>query len=156
VQPANILLKSNDAGSLVPLITDFGIAKKLPSRSTSVAAFKPVNLVAGSMAYAPPEIIRSFDGTEAHIAYLHQENVLSKVDIYSFAMVLVEVLTGKLPWFEEQPEDIALKVADNARPKLPEPQNERVGRIVVIIKKCWREDPLYRPSAKQLLSSWGE
>jgi hypothetical protein len=66
-------------------------------------------------------------------------------------MVLCEILAGKKPWGNSSPKVIAAKVLVNERPDLPPTDNERVRIFCSLIRECWRQDPLTRPSAKELI-----
>ncbi|KAI8565005.1 hypothetical protein RHMOL_Rhmol03G0226800 [Rhododendron molle] len=76
IKPQNILLDEN----LNPKITDFGLAK-LCSKEQSVVSMTTAR---GTIGYIAPEVFsRNF------------ENVSYKLDIYSFGMLLLEMVGGK-------------------------------------------------------------
>lgn len=78
IKPSNILVM--DADRPIPKIIDFGIAKA-SDRSAPLTA---VGAVVGTVAYMSPEQIRS--GEIDH-----------RTDIYSYGVMLHEILTGQLP-----------------------------------------------------------
>lgn len=77
LKPENILLDAD----LEPHITDFGISKFLDGNDYEVS--KSV-LLRGSLGYIPPEY-----------GYICQ--VTTKGDVYSFGVIMLELLTGKRP-----------------------------------------------------------
>lgn len=80
VKPQNILM--NQYGNVK--ITDFGIARALSSTQLT-----KTNDVIGSVHYLSPEQARGGTATK-------------KSDIYSLGIVLFELLTGRLPFQENQ------------------------------------------------------
>ncbi|CAI2173721.1 18064_t:CDS:2 [Funneliformis geosporum] len=91
--------------------------------------------VYGILPYVSPEVIRGFPYTPA-------------ADIYSFGMIMWLLATGRQPFFN-RPHDLhlAFDICDNVRPEIytgiPECYSD-------LMKKCWDNDPLKRPSTKEL------
>ncbi|XP_019182498.1 PREDICTED: serine/threonine-protein kinase Nek1-like [Ipomoea nil] len=66
-----------------------------------------------------------------------------KVDVYSFAIVLWELLTNKTPFQGKDNNAIAQAVINNERPSLDE---EHIpDDIHHLLESCWSNDPLQRP-----------
>ncbi len=66
-----------------------------------------------------------------------------KADVYSFAIVCCEILTGKEPFEGEKTSDLYKRIRlEHARPKLPK---KCPRRLVSLIRRCWEHDPLSRP-----------
>lgn len=86
IKPQNILVNEND----VAKITDFGIAKSVSSHAESDSQ------VIGSVYYVSPEQAKG-------------EKVDQRTDIYSFGIMLYEMLTGELPYKGEKSISVALK-----------------------------------------------
>ncbi len=99
VKPANILFRKNGT----PLLTDFGIAKKLVSdhEITSTGIFL------GSPNYMAPEQAEGggIDG---------------RADIYSLGVILYEMLTGEKPYQSSSVIDVLMQHKQAPIPKLPE------------------------------------
>jgi len=110
-------------------IADFGLARIKASLMTG-------NL--GTCQYMAPEVIQSKNYTE-------------KADVYSFGLVMWEVLTRQVPYQGMQPMQIAFGVCQqNLRPPLP-PQAPQ--QLVSVMVQCWAQDPAQRPSFADVLNS---
>ncbi|GAV63544.1 DUF1221 domain-containing protein/Pkinase_Tyr domain-containing protein [Cephalotus follicularis] len=67
-----------------------------------------------------------------------------KADVYSFAMVCFELLTGKVPFEDGHLQgDLSRNITAGVRPLFPFPSPKC---IVNLTKKCWKTDPNQRPS----------
>jgi serine/threonine-protein kinase PpkA len=98
VKPANILFRKDGT----PLLTDFGIAKKL----TIDHDLTSTGIFLGSPNYMAPEQAEDvpIDG---------------RADIYSLGIILYEMLTGNKPYQADSVVDIILKHRQGALPRLP-------------------------------------
>jgi serine/threonine protein kinase len=126
----NILLDKRDRGK----ISDFGLAKiRVHTQSTTKSGG-----MSGTVRWSAPEVF----GTEPQTT--------PASDMYSYGMILWELLTRKTP-FEKQPNDIMVLVAvqGGAREIVPE-GCPPVWREV--IKGCWEETPGKRPTASDILA----
>lgn len=91
LKPENIFLHRTETGALQPKIVDFGIARF--GREDNKRLTQD-GMVMGSPAYMSPEQARG------------QEDVDERADIWAFAVVLYESITGKLPF--DAPNNFAL------------------------------------------------
>ena len=77
-------------------------------------------------------------------------------DIFAFAMVVVEVFTGKIPFGEEKNEAVVLRISQGGRPEMPE--NARaVGLtrdIWKLLESCWQQDTRKRPTIEEVMRKW--
>ncbi|RHZ62900.1 hypothetical protein Glove_334g88 [Diversispora epigaea] len=110
-------------------ITDFGLCKPVTEND-------PKNIY-GVIPYMAPETLNRGEYTQAS-------------DIYSFGMVMLEVLTSYPPYYNI-PHDVNLviKIREGLR---PETKCEIPQFLKEIMKKCWNFEPLNRPTAKELRS----
>src|SRR6266496_5374700 len=93
------------------------------------------NKIYGVLPYIAPEILRGQNYTKAS-------------DIYSFGIIMYEVISG-LPPYHDVSHDInlAIKICQGLRPKL----NIKVPQLIVhLIKRCLDANPLNRPTAKEI------
>jgi serine/threonine protein kinase len=97
IKPANILLTEKGQ----PMLTDFGIAKILEVEET--AALTGSGMIVGTPEYMAPE---QWTG-----------QTTAQSDIYSLAVVLYEMVTGRKPYIADTPAAILLKQATDPLPR---------------------------------------
>jgi len=98
LKPSNIILRSLPDGSLVPVITDFGLAQ------AECVLELPASRILGSPDYMAPEQFRG-------------NTVKPAADIFSLGVILFEMLAGARPYPKEDIFPAALRrVADDAPP----------------------------------------
>lgn len=134
IKPANVLLARD--GRVV--ITDFGIAR------SAVGISDTGNTMLGTPAYMAPEQLSSADITE-------------KTDLFSFGIVLFEMLTGRLPWKGNN--FIATAMMRTTEPA-PDPRKyapQLPDRVADMILRCLDPDPDARPaSALEVAEAFGQ
>jgi serine/threonine protein kinase len=86
VKPANILLAQGDAGTITPMLLDFGLSKAANTDGDVTLALTSTELVAGTVRYMAPE--QTFG----------VKNASPASDQYSLAAVLYEATTGEAPF----------------------------------------------------------
>lgn len=121
IKPQNILLDTNGRVK----ITDFGIAKAL-----SETRMTETNQVIGSVQYISPEQAKGHNTDE-------------RTDIYSFGVMLFELLTGHLPYEAETAVSVALKHISEPFPDISRYRDIPVG-LKNIVMKCTEKEPLNR------------
>uniref|UniRef100_A0A8D0HNJ6 Mitogen-activated protein kinase kinase kinase n=1 Tax=Sphenodon punctatus TaxID=8508 RepID=A0A8D0HNJ6_SPHPU len=121
----NVLVTHTD----VVKISDFGTSKELSDKSTKMS-------FAGTVAWMAPEVIRN-------------EPVSEKVDIWSFGVVLWELLTGEIPYKDVDSSAIIWGVGSNSL-HLPVPSTCPDG-FKILMKQTWQSKPRNRPSFRQTL-----
>ena len=135
---ANVLIDESGHARL----TDYGVA--------------PINASSSLMGASPnsrwlaPEIIKPLPCATG-VAVESRS-----ADIFAFGMLVIEVLTGRIP-FEEQGESRAAhRILEGGRPGLPQ-NAEDVGLAVPmwgLIQRCWDADPAMRPEIEEVVTTW--
>ena len=130
IKPQNILL--NETGEVK--VTDFGIAK-----STDSQTITNTTSIIGSAHYLSPE--------QAKGTYID-----FRTDIYSFGIVLYEMVTGRLPFEGESPVTVALKHLQE-EPIPPKNINSSIpDSLNKFILKAIEKEPIKRyQSAKEMI-----
>ena len=107
LKPGNVMIVPRPGSTPRVVITDFGIAAQ-PSkdRRTTMAASPSTMAAFGTPAYMAPEQITERTST-------------SRADIYSFGVVMHEMLTGELPFADDSPLAMAVRKT-TGRPASPE------------------------------------
>ncbi|ENN79589.1 hypothetical protein YQE_03960, partial [Dendroctonus ponderosae] len=137
LKSSNVLLseaiENDDLNCKTLKITDFGLAREV-YQTTRMSQ-------AGTYAWMAPEVIR--------------ESTFSKgSDIWSYGVLLWELLTGQVPYKGIDTLAVAYGVASNRLTLLipttcPQPWKE-------LMEKCWEADPHNRPSFEQILEDLNE
>ncbi|XP_052894349.1 mitogen-activated protein kinase kinase kinase 12 isoform X2 [Anopheles moucheti] len=122
----NILIGDGD----VIKISDFGTSREWNEISTKMS-------FAGTVAWMAPEVIRNWPCNE-------------KVDIWSYGVVLWELLTGEVPYKNVDSSQILYGVGSYLL-HLPIPDTCPEG-FKLLIKQCWSTKPRNRPSFKIILT----
>jgi hypothetical protein len=153
VKSRNILVKSLSGapeleyseGYLNAKLADFGLSKTKNS-STRYANQTP-NV--GTRRWMAPEVFEIIkDNMDSDSVPLPEIAHPFKADVYSFAIVCYEILTGKEPFEDERMSDLYKRVVlEHARPELPE---ICPIRLVSFIRRCWDRDPLSRPDFPEI------
>ncbi|XP_071515819.1 uncharacterized protein wnd isoform X4 [Panulirus ornatus] len=121
----NVLIGSNQEVK----ISDFGTCREWNDVSTRMS-------FAGTLAWMAPEVIRN-------------EPCNEKVDIWSFGVVLWELLTCEIPYRDVDNSAIIYGVGSNSL-HLPIPSTCPDG-FRLIVQMCWNSKPRNRPSFKYIL-----
>ncbi|CAG9531760.1 unnamed protein product [Cercopithifilaria johnstoni] len=122
----NILVDDSD----VLKICDFGTSHQWDKEKSTVMSF------CGTAAWMAPEIIK-------------KEPCSEKVDIWSFGVVLWELLTQEIPYKDVDSMAIIWGVGSNNL-SLPIPDTAPEG-LKLLLKQCWSIKPQNRPSFSQIL-----
>jgi len=90
--PDNIMLREDRAGRLLAKIIDLGIAKRVAAETLQMTG---TGMFVGKLKYCSPEQAGALGSGES---------VDGRSDLYSFGVVLYEMLTGKPPFESQTPE----------------------------------------------------
>lgn len=124
IKSDNIFIRS-DTGNI--FIGDFGLAKKSPDDK--------IHSMIGTPEFMAPEI--------------YEEEYNHKVDIYSFGMCLLELLTGQIPYNEcTVVPQIWKKVNDNIKPESLE--DIKIESAKKLILECIYFDSIKRPTIEEI------
>lgn len=119
LKAANLLMNENE----VVKVADFGVARVQAHSGVMTAE-------TGTYRWMAPEVIE-------HRPYDH------KADVFSFGIVMWELLTGKLPYADLTPLQAAVNVVQkNLRPTIPRGTHPAV---IDLMERCWRTNPSERP-----------
>ncbi|KAL1097552.1 hypothetical protein V6Z11_D05G042600 [Gossypium hirsutum] len=132
LKPSNIFL--DDAKHV--RVADFGHARFLSDEEMALTG------ETGTFIYMAPEVIRC-------------EPYNEKCDVYSFGIILNELITGNYPYTETNygPAKIALEVGDGKlRPALPE-DNGEWKELIELICQSWDGDVCVRPTFANITST---
>nr|CAD1844780.1 unnamed protein product [Ananas comosus var. bracteatus] len=125
LKTANLLMDENE----VVKVADFGVARVKAQSGVMTAE-------TGTYRWMAPEVIE-------HKFYDH------KADVFSFGIVLWELLAGKLPYEDLTPLQAAVAVVQKGlRPTIPKDTHPK---LAVLLEKCWQQDPALRPNFSDIL-----
>lgn len=131
IKPGNVLLEGDVAsGQFKVKLTDFGVA-------TDVALSGDRTAETGTYRWMAGEVIR-------------HEKYSQSADVYSFAVVLWQLITREDPFQDKSQVEAAASVAfENARPPFPEGTPKAV---VKLIETCWSNEPDGRLPFEQIIT----
>lgn len=133
----NIFILMNEKGEILKCaIGDFDTAKQVNSKS------EQAKTVLGTPAWMAPEVM---DAKELG-------SYSFSCDIYSFGMILYELLTMKMPYCGMNPMRIPMMVLQGQKPQPPE-LDESYNALVELYDSCVEFKPKSRPSVKTVKST---
>ncbi|XP_070051382.1 serine/threonine-protein kinase STY17 isoform X1 [Nicotiana tabacum] len=125
LKTANLLMDEHG----VVKVGDFGVARVQVQTGVMTAE-------TGTYRWMAPEVIE-------HKPYDH------KADVFSFGVVLWELLTGEIPYAYLTPLQAAIGVVQQGlRPTIPKDTHPKLAEL---LEKCWQQDPTQRPDFSEIL-----
>ncbi|XP_074278750.1 cysteine-rich receptor-like protein kinase 25 [Silene latifolia] len=138
VKPANILLN----GDLQAKLVDFGSSKIFPKDATTVKT----------------QVVHSFGYTEPE--YFDTGMLNMKADVYSFGIVLVELITGKVPSLEfKVAEWFVNALNEGDLDKIMDPKITRdledgsVWEAIELARECVKTDETEKPNMSEVVAT---
>uniref|UniRef100_A0A803NJ03 non-specific serine/threonine protein kinase n=2 Tax=Cannabis sativa TaxID=3483 RepID=A0A803NJ03_CANSA len=119
LKTANLLMDTDN----VVKVADFGVARFQSQGGVMTAE-------TGTYRWMAPEVIN-------HQPYDQ------KADVFSFSIVLWELVTAKIPYESMTPLQAALGVRQGMRPELP---SDAHPKLLELMQRCWDETPCDRPA----------
>lgn len=106
---------------------DFGFARPVDCSSMTQGV--------GTLRYMAPEVLMS-------------GNYNTAADVFSLAILMHEILSGKMPYGKRNEASLVLAITEGIRPGLEElPQCEESHQLFEVLQACWGDDPDERASA---------
>ncbi|RVX15745.1 Serine/threonine-protein kinase STY46 [Vitis vinifera] len=153
LKAANILMDENK----VVKVADFGVARVQAQSGVMTAE-------TGTYRWMAPEVCVPQNHFRYWMSYFVQLHFLTffdalkviehkpydhKADVFSFGIVLWELLTGKLPYEHLTPLQAAVGVVQKGlRPTIP---SHTYPSLVKLIKRCWHQEPSLRPEFTEIM-----
>jgi serine/threonine protein kinase len=109
-------------------VADFGFARIKEDNATMTRC--------GTPCWTAPEIIRG-------------EAYSEKADVYSFGIVMWEVVTRKQPFGSLNFMGVSLDVLEGKRPHMPADCPRALAKLIT---KCWHDKPTKRPSMADVVA----
>lgn len=126
LKPENILMDEE----LNPKVTDFGLSKEKKKENTN-----QTQEIKGTPIYISPEIWEEKDYSNAG-------------DVYAFAFIVYEIITGKKPNLGKNWYQIQKMVTEGKRPEIDFCPSDAYSEL---IKRCWSQCPEDRPTFEQIV-----
>ncbi|BBI30152.1 Ser/Thr protein kinase [Acanthamoeba castellanii medusavirus] len=123
LKPSNMLVDEQNNVK----IADFGFARIKEENTTMTRC--------GTPCWTAPEIIRG-------------EKYDESADVYSFGIIMWQVITRKEPYAGRNFMGVSLDVLEGKRPAIP---GDCPPHLRKLLKKCWHDDPTKRPTMEQVL-----
>ncbi|KAG1741463.1 kinase-like domain-containing protein [Suillus paluster] len=133
---SNVLINNGSA-----CLTDFGLSGTLQTL-IGMSYLAKTSCRPGAVRWAAPELVSDAQPPAA---------VTIQSDIYSFGSIMLQVLTGDVPW-SHQPSELVITVQVSQGHIPPRPPGDCVtNRCWDFILRCWSMTPNNRPSAAEAL-----
>ncbi len=145
ISPENIMLSTDHHGKLLAKVIDFGIAKQL-SEGEGGQGLTQTGMFVGKLKYASPE----------QAGFLKEgEHIDARSDIYSYGIVIYEMLAGRAPFVATNPQGYILKhVTEKPAPiAIVNPDVKVSESLEKIVMRALEKDRNARyPSASEMVN----
>ncbi|XP_020267193.1 serine/threonine-protein kinase STY8-like isoform X2 [Asparagus officinalis] len=133
LEPSNIL--RDDSGHLK--VADFDVSKLLKV-TKRVREDRPLTCQDTACRYVAPEVFRN-------------EEYDTKVDVFSFSLILQEMIEGCPPFSTKLDSDVPKAFASKERPPFRAPLKFYSHGLKELIEQCWSENPADRPTFREII-----
>lgn len=116
-------------------VSDFGLSRM--QDSTAEGAWGKMTIAAGTCHWMAPEV---FTGNYDEMA-----------DVYSFAMIMFEVICREIPFEEEEPANIAAIIKKGDRPDSEAIPPDCPPVLQSLMVRSWAQDPRQRPTFRTIV-----
>ncbi|RYZ68412.1 MAG: serine/threonine protein kinase [Proteobacteria bacterium] len=137
LKPGNVMVETTLRGEQAKVL-DFGIVKALSSDAPSSIE----SVLAGTPLYMSPEQWRA-------------EGITAQSDVWSFGVVLFEMLTGRLPFEAKSPWELCVLVNDGTARRVRTLDSTLDPALDALVADCLQRDPTARPTAAELVRRLG-
>ncbi|TRY68437.1 hypothetical protein TCAL_01363 [Tigriopus californicus] len=134
VKSSNLLL---DSTCQKLKLSDFGFAKSLSHVNGTIS----LSAVKGTPAWMSPEV-------------LNRQAVCTKSDIYSYGLVLLEIITRKKPYEGLTLQEVCEAVLSGKHPDVDPEVDSKVPGISPMVQLCWSSNRDLRPNTRQLFNDF--
>lgn len=136
LKPENILINED----FHPLVCDFGLSRSFSESLTNSMELSMTGKI-GTPLYMAPEML------------LDEEHLGPGIDVYAFAMLAYEIVTGMGPYSENGKRitapSLVRKLLAGERPKFVDGITDPMKDL---LSRCWHRDPKKRPSFEEIFN----
>lgn len=133
LEPSNIL--RDDSGHLK--VADFDVSKLLKV-AKRVREDRPLTCQDTACRYVAPEVFRN-------------EEYDTKVDVFSFSLILQEMIEGCPPFAAKPDNDVPKAYISKERPPFRAPLKLYSYGLKELIEQCWSDNPAERPTFREII-----
>ena len=133
LKPSNVGIIVDENNNLRVQLLDLGLAKEIESATVSSSSLYVMTGQVGSWKYMAPEVAKGFGRYDA------------SVDVYSYGMVLWEILSLRTALGGYTVEDIQQRVVRGPEDRPPVP-TDWPTELQELLRACWSPFPARRPS----------
>ncbi|KAG5582032.1 hypothetical protein H5410_052659 [Solanum commersonii] len=150
LKAANLLMDENE----VVKVADFGVARVKAQTGVMTAETGTYRWMAPevlSLLYPKEDMCISILFESLFLKVIEHKPYDHKADIFSFGVLLWELMTGKLPYEYLTPLQAAIGVVQKGlRPAIPKHTHPKIAEL---LEKCWQRDPTSRPDFPEIIET---
>ncbi|KIJ47193.1 hypothetical protein M422DRAFT_778154 [Sphaerobolus stellatus SS14] len=127
IRAGNILVSEDGT----PCITDFGLSRLLKKSGLTTSSD-----VVGSLRWMAPELLQN-------------QKVTNASDVWAFGMMMIEVISGRLPFYGISNPAVVVELMSG---KIPSKPSELTESVWMVCHDCWVHDPTSRVSISKVVN----